>query len=260
MIEVSVESSTSTKSLMHFIFANESSIIEGTMESLERLGLDYVDVIFAHRPDKTVPMEEVVRAFNHVISKGQAFYWATSEWTSREIEEAFHIADKLGLDGPIAEQCKHHMLHRQRPEIEYGPLYAKYGIGTTAFSVLAGGILTGKYNDGIPKGSRFDDHKDFFKGTIDGLKKDEGQKQIDTVKKLTSFAEQELGCTVSHLALAWVAKNPNTSTVILGASKPEQITENLKALEVLPKLTPDIMQQIEIILDNKPDAEPTFGR
>jgi len=107
-------------------------------------------------------MEEVVRAFNYVISRGQAFYWATSEWTSREIEEAFHIADKLGLDGPIAEQCKHHMFHRQRPEIEYGPLYAKYGIGTTAFSVLAGGILTGKYNDGIPKGSRFDDHKDFF--------------------------------------------------------------------------------------------------
>jgi len=100
----------------------------------------------------------------------------------------------------------------------------------------------------------------FFRGTIDGLKKDEGQKQIDTVKKLTSFAERELGCAVSHLALAWVAKNPNTSTVILGASKPEQVTENLKALEVLPKLTPDIMQQIETIIDNKPDAEPTFGR
>ncbi|PPQ96145.1 hypothetical protein CVT26_004779 [Gymnopilus dilepis] len=235
-------------------------IIEGTQESLARLGLDYVDVIFAHRHDHTVPMEEIVRAFNYVIEKGWALYWATSEWSAREIEEAHHIANKLNLIAPIAEQCKHHMFHRDRPEKEYAPLYKKYHLGTTTFSSLAGGLLTGKYNDGVPDGTRFANHSSFFKDTIENLKSPEGKAQIAKVKELTVLAEQELGTTVSALALAWVAKNPNTSTVILGASRPEQILENLKAIEVLPKLTPEVMEKIEKILENKPDAPPTYGR
>ncbi|KAI0787553.1 Aldo/keto reductase [Fomes fomentarius] len=236
-------------------------IIEGTRESLARLGLEYVDVIFAHRADHTVPMEEVVRAFNFVIEKGWAFYWATSEWSAQEIEEAHHIASKFGLIGPIAEQCQHHMLARQRPEYEYAPLYRKYNLGTTVFSALAQGILTGKYNDGIPDGSRLAvEQEEQFKQKIVFLKSPEGQKWIETIRKLTDFAEKELNCKVSHLALAWVARNPNTSTVILGASKAEQVLDNLKALEVLPKLTPEVLAKIEEILDNKPSPWPTYGR
>ncbi|KAG9309074.1 NADP-dependent oxidoreductase domain-containing protein [Chiua virens] len=235
-------------------------IIEGTQASLERLGLDYVDVIFAHRPDYSTPMEEIVRAFNFVIEKGWAFYWATSEWSARDIEEAYHVADKLGLIAPIAEQCQHHMFHRERPEKEYAPLYKKYSIGTTVWSALASGLLTGKYNDGIPENSRFAAHSDFFKDTLKSLNEEEGRAKISKVQQLTKFAETELGCSVTHLALAWIAKNPNTSTVILGASKPEQVLDNLKALEVIPKLTPEIVDKIEGILNNKPAPIPTFGR
>ncbi|TEB16533.1 Aldo/keto reductase [Coprinellus micaceus] len=234
-------------------------IIEGTQASLERLGLDYVDVIFAHRPDATTPIEETVRAFNYVIEKGWAFYWATSEWSALEIEEAHQIAARLGLIAPIAEQCQHHMFHRERPEKEYSPLYAKYNLGTTTWSSLASGLLTGKYNDGIPEGSRFAQHSDFFKKTVAELQSPEGQEKIRKVKELTKLAE-ELGTSTAALALAWVAVNPNTSTVILGASSPQQVTENLKALDVLPKLTPAVLEKIETILANKPDEPNVYGR
>ncbi|RDB27242.1 putative voltage-gated potassium channel subunit beta [Hypsizygus marmoreus] len=234
-------------------------IIEGTQESLARLGLDYVDVIFAHRPDNTVPMEEVVRAFNYVIEKGWAFYWATSEWSAREIEEAYHVADKLGLIGPIAEQCQHNMFHRERPEQEYEPLYKKYGLGTTVWSPLASGLLTGKYNEGIPPNSRLATEP-MFKSTVKSLQQDEGKEKIRKVRELTKLAHEELQTTPAALALAWLAKNPNTSTVILGATSPEQVTENLKALEVLPKLTDEILEKIERILGNKPAPPPTYGR
>jgi len=235
-------------------------IIEGTQESLQRLGLDYVDVLFAHRPDYTTPMDEVVRAFNYVIEKGWAFYWATSEWSARDIEEAYHVAEKLNLIPPIAEQCQHHMFNRERPEKEYDAIYRKYGVGTTVFSALASGLLTGKYNDGIPENSRFANHADFFKNTLQSFNEEEGKAKIAKVRELTKFAEAELGCTVGQLALAWVAKNPNTSTVILGASRPEQVLENLKALDVIQKLTPEVLNKIEEILQNKPAATPSFGR
>ncbi|KAF8890093.1 NADP-dependent oxidoreductase domain-containing protein [Infundibulicybe gibba] len=234
-------------------------IIEGTQESLARLQLDYVDVIFAHRPDPSVPMEEVVRAFNYVIDKGWAFYWATSEWSAREIEEAHHIASKCNLIAPIAEQCQHNMFHRERPEKEYNPIYKKYHTGTTVFSPLASGLLTGKYNEGIPDGSRLAVHS-AFKGTVNSLQREDGKEKIRKVKELTKLAEEELGTTSTALALAWVAKNPNTSTVILGASSPEQVLENLKALEVLPKLTDKIMAKIEQILSNTPTPVSTNGR
>ncbi|KZT01414.1 Aldo/keto reductase [Laetiporus sulphureus 93-53] len=236
-------------------------IIEGMKECLQRLGLDYVDVIFAHRPDRTVPMEETVRAFNYVINQGWAFYWATSEWSAEEIEEAYHIADKLGLMGPVAEQCKHHMLHRERPEKEYAPIYRKYGTGTTVFSALAGGLLTGKYNNGIPPNSRLAvEQEQQFKDQAAMLATPEGEQMLAKIKAIAKFAENELDCKISHLALAWVAKNPNTSTIILGASKPEQIVDNLRALDVLPKLTPEVVEKIEAILANKPAPQATFGR
>ncbi|KZT10691.1 Aldo/keto reductase [Laetiporus sulphureus 93-53] len=238
-------------------------IIEGTKASLERLGMDYVDVIFAHRPDSTVPMEEIVRAFNFVIDQGWAFYWGTSEWSARELEEAYHVADKLGLVGPVAEQCQHHMFHRERPEKEYAPLYQKYGLGTTVWSPLASGLLTGKYNNGIPEDSRYANHKDFFQNTLKTLNEEEGQKKLAKVRALTKLAETELGCSAAHLALAWVAVKPGTSTVILGASKPEQVVDNLKALQVIPKLTPQIIEKIEAILENKPEplvCVATYGR
>ncbi|GAW08088.1 voltage-gated potassium channel beta-2 subunit [Lentinula edodes] len=235
-------------------------IIEGTQESLARLQLDYVDVIFAHRADTNVPMEEVVRAFNYVIEKGWAFYWATSEWSSEQIEEAYHIADKLHLIPPIAEQCQHNMFHRERPEKEYAKIYSSYNIGTTVWSALASGLLTGKYNDGIPEGSRFDVEKSFFSGTLKELQSPEGQEKIRKVKELTKLAQEELQTTPSALALAWVARNPNTSTVILGATKPEQLLENLKAIEVIPKLTPEILEKIEAILGNKPGGVNQYGR
>jgi voltage-dependent potassium channel beta subunit len=237
-------------------------IIEGLNESLERLGLDYVDIVFAHRPDNTVPMHEVVRAFNHLIDQGKAFYWATSEWSARQIEEAHHVATDLKLIPPIAEQCKYHALDRQRFEEEYKPLYQKYGYGTTVFSALAAGFLTGKYNNGIPEGSRFVHSPEYFGDLISSLDKPEGKALIEKVKKLTEYAEKEFGCSVSALALAWAAKNPNTSTVILGATKPEQLLENLKALEILPKLTDEKWAKVNEILENHPKpVEPlNMGR
>ncbi|KAF8826431.1 hypothetical protein HHX47_DHR5000137 [Lentinula edodes] len=224
-------------------------IIEGTQESLARLQLDYVDVIFAHRADTNVPMEEVVRAFNYVIEKG----WCVDTCL-------IDIADKLHLIPPIAEQCQHNMFHRERPEKEYAKIYSSYNIGTTVWSALASGLLTGKYNDGIPEGSRFDVEKSFFSGTLKELQSPEGQEKIRKVKELTKLAQEELQTTPSALALAWVARNPNTSTVILGATKPEQLLENLKAIEVIPKLTPEILEKIEAILGNKPGGVNQYGR
>ncbi|KAK7037394.1 hypothetical protein VNI00_011144 [Paramarasmius palmivorus] len=235
-------------------------IIEGTKESLARLQMDYVDIIFAHRPDLSVPMEEVVRAFNYVIEQGWAFYWGTSEWSARDIEEAYHVANKLNLIAPVAEQCQHNMFTRERPEKEYAPLYKKYHYGTTTFSSLYFGFLTGKYNDGIPPDSRFGSNSKDFAFVLDKLDTNEGKEMIRKVRELTVIAEQELGTTISALALAWVAKNTNTSTVILGASKAEQVIENLKALDVIPKLDQAVMDRIEGILGNKPEALPTYGR
>ncbi|KAF9478894.1 voltage-gated potassium channel beta-2 subunit [Pholiota conissans] len=234
-------------------------IIEGTRESLARLGTDYVDVIFAHRYDPHVPMEEIVRAFNYVIEKGWAIYWGTSEWSAENIEEAYHIATKLNLIAPIADQCKHNMFDRNC-EKEYRQLFKKYHLSTTTYSSLMAGFLTGKYNDGIPENTRFQTHSAEFDGFIKSLDTPEGKEMIRKVKELTRIAEDDLQTTMSALALAWVAKNPNTATVILGASKPEQVTQNLKALEVIPKLTPEIMHKIDHTLNNTPPALPTHGR
>jgi len=226
-------------------------IIEGLNESLERLQLDYVDIVFAHRADTTVPMVEVVRAFNHVINQGKAHYWATSEWSAVQIEEAFHVADQYGLIPPIADQCQYNALNHTRFEVEYKPLFDKYKYGTTVFGALASGLLSGKYNDGIPEGSRLDIHAKELPGLAASLTQESGLAKIEKIKKLAEVAA-ELDCNVAQLALAWVASNPNTSTVILGASKPEHVADNIKALDVLPKLTPEIKARILAVLDNEP--------
>ncbi|KAJ6526816.1 NADP-dependent oxidoreductase domain-containing protein [Mycena capillaripes] len=234
-------------------------IIEGTQECLERLQMTYVDVLFAHRYDRTVPMEEIVRAFNYVIEKGWAFYWGTSEWSAHEIEEAHHVATKLNLIAPIAEQMQHNMFHRERPEKEYAPLYKNYGYGTTVWSPLASGMLTGKYNDGIPEGSRFATEAMFKGNAASKLASEEGLSQIAKVKELTKIAES-LDSTPTALALAWLAKNPNTSTIILGVTSVPQLKQNLEALKLLPKLTDEHMAKIEEILNNKPEPFPTYSR
>jgi len=234
-------------------------IQEGTKASLERLQLHNVDVVMAHRPDSSVPMEEIVRAFNWVLDKGYAYYWGTSEWSAEQISEAHGIASRLNLVAPIADQCQYSALVRDRLEKEYEPLFAKYRYGTTIWSPLASGLLTGKYSNGIPEDSRFSTNSAFFNDTIKSLETEEGKAKLAKVKGLGSVAD-ELGCTTAVLALAWAAHNDNVSTVILGASKPEQVIENLQAIDVLPKLTPQVMEKIEKVLDNKPAPTNTFGR
>jgi len=231
-------------------------IIEGMNMSLERLQLDYVDLIYAHRPDRHTPLEETVRAFNHLINTGKAFYWGTSEWSAQEISAAAGIADRLGLIGPLMEQPQYNMLTRDKVEKEFALLYDSanggIGLGLTPFSPLKIGILTGKYNDGIPDDSRLATTKDNF---IEGLKKEFGnadwQKQLEIVRNLKPVADK-LGCTQAALALAWCIKFPHVASAITGASKVEQIHQSLDALTVLPKLTDEVMEEIDGILGNKP--------
>ncbi|KAJ3023125.1 UNVERIFIED_CONTAM: hypothetical protein HDU68_008767 [Siphonaria sp. JEL0065] len=233
-------------------------IVEGTRAALDRLQLEYVDLIFAHRPDPDTPMEETVRAFNYVIEKGWAFYWGTSEWSAEQLTDAHRIADKLGLIGPLMEQPQYNMFHRERFEKEYAPLYEKYGLGTTIWSPLASGVLTGKYNTEIPEGSRLA-MKDnaIMQRLAAGLETPEGKEKLAKVDKLKPIAAK-VDATLAQLALAWTIKNPNVSTVITGASKASQVTENLKALQVVPKLTDEIMAEIEAVLANKPAADMKF--
>ena len=225
-------------------------VIEGMRASLSRMELDYVDLVFCHRPDFRTPIEETVRAMNFVIDQGWAFYWGTSEWSAQELMEAYHVARREHLIPPLMEQPEYNMFSRQRLEKEFARLYAEMGLGTTIWSPLASGLLTGKYNDGIPEGTRI---------TLPGyewlrqeFEKEETQRNIEKVKQLTPIA-QELGCTTAQMALAWCLKNPHVSTVITGASKVSQVTENMQALEVTPKLTPAVMERIEAILQNKPE-------
>ncbi len=227
-------------------------IIEGVDAALERLQMDYVDLVFAHRADMHTPVEETVRAFNHVIDQGKAFYWGTSEWSATQIMEAHGIARELGLIPPLMEQPQYHMFHRERFEKEYAPLYDRFGMGTTIWSPLASGLLTGKYNKGMPEGTR---------ATLEGYEwlsrrftDETALANIAKVGKLMDIAD-EIGCTMAQLALAWTLKNPNVSTTITGASRVDQVVENMKAISYVGSLTPDVMERIETILENKPQPE-----
>lgn len=220
--------------------------------ALERLGLEYVDLIYAHRPDRNTPIEETVRAFNHLIDTGKAFYWGTSEWNADEIATAWRYAEKLNLIGPVMEQPNYNMLVREKVEKEFEHLYEEIGLGLTTFSPLKIGILTGKYNDGIPKDSRLGSSQDAFVQMMNKRVGDETWKtDIETVRKLKPVADK-LETSQANLAMAWVLRNPRVSSAITGASRPEQIYDTVKALSVVEKLTPEILKEIDDILGNKP--------
>jgi len=227
-------------------------ILEGINASLKRLQMEYVDLVFCHRPDLFTPIEETVWAMNLIIQQGKAFYWGTSEWSAAQIMEAYGVARREHLIPPLMEQPEYNMFHRYRVEVEYAPLYRSFGLGTTIWSPLASGLLTGKYNNGIPEGTRISlPGYEWLRKRFEG---EEFKKKIEVVKKLASFSK-ELGCTLPQMALAWCLQNPQVSTVITGASRPEQVVENMQAIEVAKQLTPDVIDKIEGILGNKPEME-----
>lgn len=227
-------------------------VVEGLRASLQRLQMDYVDIVFAHRYDRHTPMEEVVRAFNHVIDKGWALYWGTSEWSADQIWEAHHVADRLHLVGPTAEQPQYNMLWRQRFEVEYASLFEQKGMGSTIWSPLASGLLTGKYAVGqaAPQGSRLADAR--FKrlenrtGPVD--------RQLVKVRALEGVAK-ELGCSMPQLAIAWTLSNAHVSTVLLGGTKVRHIEENIASLKVVSKLTGEVLARIDQAMGGAEDDQ-----
>ena len=230
-------------------------VIEGTQAALKRLQMDYVDLIFCHRPDKDTPIEETVRAMNYVVNQGMAFYWGTSEWSAVEIMEATGIARREHLIPPLMEQPQYNMFHRERFEREYARLYREIGLGTTIWSPLASGLLTGKYNQGIPQDTRIT--LPGYEWLREEFEKAETQRNLAKVTQLMDVAK-ELGCSMAQLALAWCLKNPNVSTVITGASRGAQVTENMKALDIVPLLDTAVLELIETILANKPEGEESY--
>jgi len=230
-------------------------LIEGLHASLKRLQMDYVDLLFCHRPDPQTPIEETVWTMTQFVNQGKAFYWGTSEWSATQVMEAYAVARREHLIPPTMEQPEYNMFHRERVEREYARLYREIGLGTTIWSPLASGMLTGKYNNGIPEGSRM--ALEAYEWLRKRLNSEKGKEQIAKVRQLTTIAD-ELGCSTAQLALAWCLKNPNVSTVITGASLGSQVQENMKALEVSNKLTPEVLEQIENVLNNKPAPEPNY--
>jgi voltage-dependent potassium channel beta subunit len=221
-------------------------LVEACHEALGRLQTDYLDLYFCHRPDTQVPIEEVVWTMHNLIQQGKILYWGTSQWSGAEIMEAHRVAQQYHLIGPTVEQPQYNMFERFKVEQDYLPVYQNVGLGTTIWSPLAAGFLTGKYNNGIPEDSRL---------AIEGFGwlKDRWiqDTKLEKVKKLSLLAD-ELGVSLASLAIAWTIKNPHVTTAILGATKKEQLFENLKALESLQLLSMEVMDRIEAILQNKP--------
>jgi voltage-dependent potassium channel beta subunit len=233
-------------------------IKEGTAASLARLQLDYVDLLFCHRPDPLTPTETIVRAMTEVVRSGKAFAWGTSEWSAQQITEAVWIARSYGLEPPQLEQPQYHMFERERFEKEYWPIFQQpYNIGTTIWSPLAFGLLTGKYNDSIPDGSRAADPS--YAWLQAKLTEWHADGKIAKVKELSTYASEKFNCSVGQLAIAWCVKNTHVSTVLLGATKPEQLVENLGAIAVAEKLTDDDLAAIDKILNNKPKVYDGYG-
>ncbi len=220
---------------------NRKYLTQAIDGSLKRMGLDFIDLVYCHRPDPHTPIEETVWAMSDMITRGKALYWGTSEWSAQEIQSAWDIADKHHLHKPVMEQPQYHLFHRSRVEKEYARLYDDIGLGLTTWSPLASGLLTGKYRSGIPSGSRGAlEGMGFLLNGLTDTAKNAAVTHLDTIAS-------DLGCSLSQLAIAWVARNPRVSTVITGASKVAQLTENLGALEVMPKLTLEVMARIEEI-------------
>ena len=222
-------------------------VYEACRRSLSRLQLDYLDLFFCHRPDPNTPIEETVRAMDDLIHQGLILYWGTSEWSAGEIMKAYSVARELGLNPPQMEQPQYHMLHRERVEKEYLPLFREIGLGTTTWSPLASGLLSGKYNEGVPQGTRaaLKGYEWLARGVITPA-------NIAKVKALQPIAK-ELGCTMAQLALAWARSNGDVSTVITGATRPEQVEENMRSLDFVSALNEDVMERIEGVLQNRPD-------
>jgi voltage-dependent potassium channel beta subunit len=226
-------------------------VFEACHEALQRLQQEYLDLFFCHRPDKNTPVEEVVWTMNHLIQQGKILYWGTSEWSAQEIMEAHLFAERYHLIGPAMEQPEYNMFHRQKMECDFLQIFKNIGMGTTIWSPLASGLLTGKYNNGIPEGSRM---------AIAGFEwlkeKTLLEEKISKVRKLKTVADN-INASMAALSIAWCIKNPHVTTAILGATKKEQLAQNLEALDVLPKMTDEIINSIEAILQTKPEL-PAF--
>lgn len=224
---------------------NRKYLIEGINKALKRLDMEYVDLIFCHRPDPNTPIEETVWTMHNIVEWGKALYWGTSEWSAADILSAIEIADKYHLHKPVMEQPQYNMFYRQRFEEEYARVFKDYGYGSTIWSPLASGLLTGKYNNGIPKDSR---------GNLPGYEwlhnQLTNQDAIAKIKRLQVIAN-EIGVSLAQMSIAWCLKNPNVSTVITGASRVEQVHENMKAIQALEKLNPEVMEQIETVIGKK---------
>jgi voltage-dependent potassium channel beta subunit len=220
-------------------------VVEACHDALRRLQVEYLDLYYCHRPDPSVPIEETCRAMHDLIVQGKVLYWGTSEWSAAQIEAAHAVCDRLHLHHPIVEQPEYNLFHRARVEKEYAPLYRSPGLGTTIWSPLASGLLTGKYAKGVPKGSRLSvAGLEWLHEAV--LKRPGAEKKLAAVPKIAAVAKA-LGTSLPCLGVAWCLKNPNVSTVILGASRVEQLTENLGALDAVERLTPQVMRELDAI-------------
>jgi len=225
-------------------------LVEACEAALKRMQVDYLDLYYCHRPDKETPIEETVWTMHQLIMQGKIFYWGTSEWSAQEIMEAHMVAQKFNLIGPVMEQPQYNMLTRRKVEVEYAQIYKTVGLGTTIWSPLASGFLTGKYIDQKPDATRLQ------RDELDWLaEKTFTEENNEITKKLKKIAD-DLGITMAHLAIGWCLKNPNVSTVILGASKTEQLEHNLKAADAVELLNDEVMNNIEAVLNNKPKMPP----
>lgn len=239
---------------------SRKKVIESTRAALKRLQLDYVDVIYAHRPDQFTPLEETCRAFSWVIDQGWAFYWGTSEWDADTIMEAIGICERLGLHPPCVDQCQYNMTVRGRMENDYRSLFEKHGYGTTVWGPMAGGFLSGRYNDGnIPDDSRFNKFDPFWGKSIPArMFTGENKEKILRICRGLAEIAAELGYTQAQLALAWVLASTDVSTLIIGFSKLEQLEENIKALELYGKWNKELEARIEALLGNAVETRLDF--
>ena len=230
-------------------------VIEACHAALRRLQVDYLDLYFCHRPDIDTPIEETVRAMHDLVSQGKVMYWGTSEWNARQLTEAYSVAQDLRLTPPTMEQPQYNLFNRDKLDGEYLPLFESYGLGTTTWSPLASGLLTGKYSQGIPEGSRFSlAGYEWLKTRLESA---EGRAHLEKAGQLQDLADAT-AIPLTHLALLWCLANPNVSTVILGASTLDQLQENIDALENADKISDDLLQSIEDIMQNKPEPEQQF--
>ena len=237
-------------------FLSRKHIIEGIKNSLKRLQLEYVDIVFCHRYDMKTPMKEVCEAMNWCIEMGYALYWGTSEWTACQIMQAYDICDELRLIRPGVEQCQYNLFCRDKMENEYRDLFKKYKMGTTIFSPLKCGILTGKYIEQIPEDSRMNSKNEKTKKSLERNDYWKNKKDYDNkLIQLKNIAENKLNCTLSQLSIAWILANTDVSTCLIGATKTSQIEENVKALEIYKKIDKETFIEIEKILDNVPEGE-----